>query len=69
MGPRLATAADLAAVDALLARLYPTLLKPDDPASVLAAVMPAIAREKPELMASGTYWVIREGAAALAVGG
>ena len=67
--PRVATRADMPAVDALLARSYPALLKADYPASVLATVVPAIARAKPELMASGTYWVIREGDAALAVGG
>ena len=69
MTPRVATLADLPAIDALLARSYPVLLAPDYPPSVLATVVPIIARAQPELVTSGTYWVVRDGGAALAVGG
>ena len=54
---RAATPADLAAVDALLARSYPKLLKADYPPSVLVLALPLIARARPELLASGTYYV------------
>jgi GNAT superfamily N-acetyltransferase len=57
---RLATAADLAAVDALLARSYPRLLAPDYPASVMVLALPLIARARPELLASETYWLAEE---------
>ena len=60
---RIAGRADLSGVDALLARSYPRLLKPDYPASVLVTALPLIARARPELVVSGTYWVaVREGA-------
>lgn len=54
---RVAGRADLAAVDALLARSYPRLLKADYPASVLVTALPIISRARPELVVSGTYWV------------
>ncbi|QLQ19432.1 MAG: GNAT family N-acetyltransferase [Exiguobacterium profundum] len=54
---RLATPADLAAVDALLARAYPRLLAADYPPSVLVTAVPLIARARPELLASGRYWL------------
>jgi GNAT superfamily N-acetyltransferase len=54
---RPATPADLAGVDALLARSYPKLLARDYPPSVLVTALPLIARARPELMRSGTYWV------------
>ena len=49
--------ADLAAVDALLARSYPRLLAADYPPSVLVTALPLISRARPELLAVGTYWV------------
>lgn len=55
---RPATKADIAAVDALLARSYPRLLKPDYPASVLVTAIPAIARAQPGLVTCGTYFVV-----------
>ena len=66
---RPATLADLPRVDALLGRSYPRLLKPDYPPSILAAVVPAISRAKPTLLASGTYWLAEAGGAILACGG
>jgi GNAT superfamily N-acetyltransferase len=54
---RPATAADLAAVDALLAHSYPRLLAADYPPSILVTALPLIARARPELLVSGTYWV------------
>lgn len=54
---RPSTQADLAAVDALLARAYPRLLKADYPPSVLVTALPLISRAKPELVSCGTYYV------------
>ena len=48
---------DLGAVDALLARAYPRLLKPDYPPSVMVTAIPLIARGRPELLGSGTYYL------------
>lgn len=57
------TLADLADVDALLARSYPRLLKSDYPPSVLVTALPLISRAQPALLASGTYYLAqtREG--------
>jgi GNAT superfamily N-acetyltransferase len=57
---RPATIADIAAVDALLARSYPRLLRSDYPPSVIVTAVPLIARAKPELLASGTYFVAED---------
>ncbi len=54
---RLATPADLAAVDALLASSYPRLLARDYPPSVLVTALPVISRARPELLASGSYFL------------
>jgi GNAT superfamily N-acetyltransferase len=67
---RPATVADTAAVDALLSRSYPRLLRADYPPSILVTAVPLIARAKPELLASGTYFVAEgEGGAILGAGG
>lgn len=66
---RPSTPEDLAAIDALLARSYPVLLKPDYPPSVLVTALPLIARANPALVASGRYYVAEEGDAILAAGG
>lgn len=58
---RIASPADTAAVDALLARSYPILLKADYPPSVMVTAVPMIARARPELLASGTYFVAVDG--------
>jgi GNAT superfamily N-acetyltransferase len=57
---RPATPADLAQVDALLARSYPRLLAGDYPPSVMVLALPIIARARPELLASGSYWLAQE---------
>jgi GNAT superfamily N-acetyltransferase len=57
---RHATPRDLSAVDALLARSYPRLLAPDYPPSVLVTAVPIIARARPELLASGRYWLAED---------
>ncbi len=54
---RVATRADIAAVDALLARSYPVLLKPDYPPSVMVTALPRISRARPELVSCGSYFV------------
>ncbi|MBM7066671.1 GNAT family N-acetyltransferase [Actibacterium sp. 188UL27-1] len=48
---------DLAAVDALLARSYPTLLKADYPPSIMVTAVPLLSRAQPALITSGTYYV------------
>ena len=54
---RTATKGDLAPLDAMFARAYPKLLKPDYPASVLVTALPLISKAQPKLLASGTYFV------------
>ena len=54
------TKADLAAVDMLLARSYPKLLKAGYPPSVLVTVLPIIARAQPKLLTCGTYFVVED---------
>lgn len=66
---RPATRADIAAVDALLARSYPVLLKPDYPPSVLVTVLPLISRAQPELVTCGTYYVAEAEGEIRAAGG
>jgi GNAT superfamily N-acetyltransferase len=67
---RATTAEDLPAVDALLARSYPALLKRDYPPSLMVTAVPLLARARPELVSSGTYYIAEDAAGrALAVGG
>jgi GNAT superfamily N-acetyltransferase len=54
---RKASLADLSAVDALLSRSYPRLLAADYPPSTLVLAVPRIMRARPELLASGTYFL------------
>ncbi len=64
------TAADLAAVDTLLAASYPTLLKRDYAPSVLVTALPLISRANPALLRSGTYFIAEDAEGqALAAGG
>lgn len=56
---RRARPSDLKAVDLLLRRSYPRLLKPDYPPSVMVLALPIIARARPELLASGRYFVVQ----------
>ncbi|MEX0286109.1 MAG: GNAT family N-acetyltransferase [Paracoccaceae bacterium] len=65
---RVAQSSDLAQVDALLARAYPRLLKPDYPPSVLVTALPLISRAQPGLVNSGTYYVAELGKDAPIVG-
>lgn len=70
MRVRTTTRDDLAAVDALLARSYPKLLKPDYPPSVLVTALPLISRAQPALLSSGTYYLVEtEGGRLLGAGG
>ncbi|WP_164658059.1 GNAT family N-acetyltransferase [Tropicibacter sp. Alg240-R139] len=62
MHVRATTREDLAAVDALLARSYPKLLKDDYPPSVLVTALPLISRAQPNLLRSGTYYLVETGA-------
>jgi GNAT superfamily N-acetyltransferase len=62
---RIAGRGDIAAVDALLARAYPRLLKADYPPSVLVTALPIISRAQPDLVESGTYYVAEDEAGAV----
>jgi len=57
---RLARPDDLGAVDALLARSYPRLLRADYPPSIMVTLVPLIARARPALLASGRYFVVED---------
>ena len=57
---RVAHAGDLAAVDALLGRSYPALLKYDYAPSIMVTIVPLIAWARPELLASGRYFVVSD---------
>ena len=54
------TPADLAEVEALPGRSDPRLLAADYPPSVMVLALPVIARARPELLASGTWWLAQE---------
>jgi len=58
---KVADRSDLADIDALLARSYPALLKADYPPSLLVTAIPLISRVNPKLVASGRYFVVRDG--------
>jgi GNAT superfamily N-acetyltransferase len=67
---RRARVSDLTEVDRLLQRSYPRLLRPDYPPSVMVLALPIIARARPELLASGRYFVVQaEDGAILGAGG
>ena len=67
---RTTNAGDLPAIDALLAASYPVLLKPDYPPSVLVTCLPLISRAQPNLLRSGTYYMVEDSdGRALAAGG
>ena len=57
---RIARPDDLAAVDVLLARSYPRLLKADYAPSVMTTIVPVISRARPELLASGRYFLVED---------
>ncbi len=60
---------DIAPLDALFARSYPKLLKPDYPPSVLVLALPLISRAQPALITCGTYFVAEAGGRILGAGG
>ena len=60
---------DLAAVDALLARSYPRLLRPDYPPSVMVTALPIIARARPGLVTSGSYYLAEAAGQVVGAGG
>lgn len=66
---RPATREDLGAIDALLSRSYPALLKRDYLPSVLVTAIPLISRANPALVSSGTYFVAEAGGEILGAGG
>lgn len=66
---RRAAAADVEAVDLLLKRSYPRLLKRDYPPSTMVTAVPMLARANPTLIGSGRYYVIEEAGRVLAAGG
>jgi GNAT superfamily N-acetyltransferase len=57
---RRASISDLSAVDLLLARSYPRLLAADYPPSTLVLAVPRITRARPELLASGRYFLAED---------
>jgi len=59
---RTALAEDFNAVDALLGRSYPALLKADYLPSVLVTAVPLISKAQPRLVMSGTYFVVEDSA-------
>ncbi|WP_299144510.1 GNAT family N-acetyltransferase [uncultured Tateyamaria sp.] len=63
------TDADRGAVDALLARTYPSLLKADYAPEILDHALPIISRARPELLTCGTYYVVEEDGIVLGAGG
>ena len=62
---RPATPADTGAVDTLLQRSYPRLLKADYPPSVLVTALPKMVKAQPALLRSGTYYVAEDETGAL----
>lgn len=60
---------DRAAIDQLLRRSYPQLLKADYPPSVMVTAVPLMSRANPRLLASGRYYVIETQGRVLAAGG
>ena len=66
---RVAGAGDIGAIDRLLGRSYPTLLKRDYPPSVLVLALPAMTRAQPGLLASGTYYLAELGGVVVGAGG
>jgi GNAT superfamily N-acetyltransferase len=60
---------DLAAVDLLLSRSYPKLLARDYPPSIMVLAVPLISRVRPELLASGRYFVAEDGSGRVVAAG
>jgi GNAT superfamily N-acetyltransferase len=66
---RCAQPCDAPRVTALLECSYPVLLAPDYAAETLDAVLPAITRARPSLLAGNTYFLLEERGALRAAGG
>lgn len=67
---RRARPSDLDAVERLLKRSYTRLLRPDYPPSVMVMALPLISRARPELLASGRYFLVEaEDGTVLGAGG
>jgi GNAT superfamily N-acetyltransferase len=64
-----ATPADAARVAEVLAASYGTLWRGAYAEDALAAVLPLVSRARPELLASGRYFLAQRGDALVAVGG
>ena len=69
LGVRAATLADVAKVDALLARAYPRLLRADYAPSMMVMALPLISRAKPALVTCGTYYVVEANDEIIGAGG
>ncbi|MBX2830224.1 MAG: GNAT family N-acetyltransferase [Rhodospirillales bacterium] len=54
-----ANPSDAKAVSALFARSYAKLLQDDYPPEILASAMPYLSRANPELLGSGTYYLVK----------
>jgi GNAT superfamily N-acetyltransferase len=57
---RRSSLADLSAVDILLSRSYRRLLASDYPPSTMVLALPLITRARPELLASGSYFLAED---------
>jgi GNAT superfamily N-acetyltransferase len=67
---RTARPSDLSAVELLLSRSFPRLLARDYPPSVMVTAVPRMVRARPELLASGRYYVVEDaGGRLLGAGG
>lgn len=66
---RKALPSDRPAVDRLLAAVYPQMLAADYPAETLRIAHPLIAKSNPDLLASGTYYLVWDQAFLVSVGG
>ncbi len=66
---RPARPSDLSALDAMFARAYPKLLKPDYPPSILVTALPLISKAQPALLRSGTYYVAKMAGQIVGAGG
>jgi GNAT superfamily N-acetyltransferase len=66
---RTANAGDIDAVDALLARSYPALLKGSYAPSVYVTAIPLISKAQPRLLACGSYFLVMKGEQVVGAGG
>lgn len=69
MRVRVATTKDMQGIDALLGRSYSSLMPSAYRADVLALALPAMTRAKPELIASGSFYVAETAGSIVGCGG